>query len=159
MKGVNINHDGETYNFKATKNVLEAVKIKEHLDELDKISGVGDDESGVEYGNGWMVLKDCLNSKFVYAVWLNELSRIYAGNELMGIFTDIKDAKEYFIKQWNHQTERWGFKEISTKEIERDLKSYNDYLFYYRNNENDCQQTQGICKIEVGKGWLKIKTD
>lgn len=151
MKGVNVNHDGETFYFKATTDPVEAEKTRKELEELNKISGVNDDETGIEYGNDWGVFKDCYtDTQFVYAVWLNELSRKYAGNELVGLFTSLHDALDRFYVEWRYQTERWNFKDkIPTVNLGRNS------FYQYRNNENDCDQTQGICRIEVNKSWIK----
>lgn len=80
MNGVNINHDEETYRFLA---LTDQEKAKLSIEELNRQENSANEYE--EYGNGNDTINVSNKTKYIYVIWLNELSRKYAGNEIMDI--------------------------------------------------------------------------
>lgn len=159
MNGINLNHSNERYRFKATSDTDEAEVLILGLENQKQpiIYREDEDENDAEYGNAWT--KITTSCPYVYVIWLNELSRIYAGNEIMGVFDNFEVAKKNFHEQWAHQTERWDFNdeeaEGETTEPEIEDNENEAYSLFWRCNGGDCEQTIGIAKIKVdSNGWL-----
>lgn len=155
MNGINLNHDGERFRFKATTDKDEADAIIAGLRyQNEKPQEILEEE----YGNGWVNLM--ASGDFVYVVWLNELSRIYAGNEIMAVADNEDDIKREFHDQWVHQNERWGFSDYSEdyqEEVGGDREepkidfSKSDGFSCFRHAE-DCEQILGVIKLKVNSG-------
>ena len=157
MNGISLNHDNERFRFYATTDSDSAKVIELGLDK--QMESMNNDD-GEEYGNGNVELDT--DKKFVYIVWLNELSRIYAGNEMMCVTDSEKVAVEHFHFQWTHQEERWGFNSENQEDVGGDSEeplidfTESDSFATYR-HADDCEQILGIVKIKVDDlKWTEV---
>lgn len=151
LRGEHINHEGETYRLCAT---TDADFIEEQTDLMNvetalmEARGTDDDECGHSWGSA------NINGDTVYAIWLNELSRKYSGNELMFITDREELAMEYFTRLWEEQDMRWGFAD-ETPHIDFTDK---DIHAFYRNNGGDCEHVVGIARLTVdGDYWTVVE--
>lgn len=150
MNGVNINHDEETYKFLALTDQEKANLIIEELDRQENSANEYE-----EYGNGNDTINVSNKTKYIYVIWLNELSRKYAGNEILDIAIKEKESINHFLNIWEHQTKRWNFDPSTKPNINLNEKNY---FVSSRTNDTDCEQTIGICKIKINSEWLNIRT-
>lgn len=144
IRGSNLNHDGEEYEFYATTNGNSAHKlIKESKTRIHNTSDI-------ENGDDWNSI--ITDKDYVFIIWLNECSRIYAGNEIMTIVDDEHLAKVSFHNIWKHQSERWDFDTEWNCGVQKepiiDFSNSKIHAFW-RNNGGDCEQTIGIAKLNV----------
>lgn len=146
MQGRNLNHENKKFNVKVSTHEDVAKKL---IDEL-KFSTQEQDITEEERGDDYATLTT--DKSYVYIIWLSEMSRIYAGNEIMYTSDDEVDAKYIFHAIWAHQTERWNFDseitEGDTEEPTLDFQESGLYMFW-RNNCDDCQQVIGIAKLDI----------
>src|SRR5574344_813465 len=163
MNGVELNHDGEVFKFLVTSDADKAKKIQKELEaQMNR-----EDEDEVEYGNDTFWQDVDPNAEYVYVIWLNELSNIYAGNEIMGVFDNEEDAKRGFHELWEHQTERWGFDDcgndldyVVTKEPVIDFSKNNSIAIWRADESNYCGQVTGICKVRIdAEEWIEAVSE
>lgn len=158
MRGEYLNHDCEHYGFRAISDesiaTTEWQKLQEEMErELTK----EEEDEGQEFGHAYTTIET--DKQYIYVVWLNELSRIYAGNEIMGVFDNEEEAKKDFHDCWEHQTERWGFDDEDIEEPKEEPKidfSKCNYIGIWRCNDGVCDQTIGIIKLEIDKPEITV---
>lgn len=87
LHGLELNHDNEEYRLYSTSNIDRAHSIIDNVGNCCK-------ESKAECSFGWEKINTA--SQFIYVVWLNELSRIYAGMEIMSVVDNLNQARQDF---------------------------------------------------------------
>lgn len=143
LHGSDLNHDNEDYELYSTSDIDKAHSIIDNVEKICK-------ESESECSFDWK----CINttSRYVYVIWLNELSRIYAGMDILSVVDNLREAKQDFHDIWQHQTYRWNFNTIYTEgQLEEPTIGFDNsnIKIYWRNNCDDCEQTLGIARLII----------